>query len=1266
MKHARSRAFTNLGRPLKSKRSLRVITFFVCFVLLLSSVGPLWNPTAIANDYVPITNTRAQQGDSSNKSARRVDPLPPRLGPPAANLPNLDQLRSGNNPSRIEAPGPIPSTLRSRRKSNELPPGLRVGHARVVTDGLAMRSHHATARNSKAPRVAAEPLPVVPQSGRTNFALAANASVATASSTYTQCCGFTPAAAIDGEHKGLNWSNGGGWHGATSTFPQWLQIDFNATRTIDEIDVFNIQDNFANPIEPSETTTFSLYGLTGFDVQYWTGTAWLTVPGGNVSGNNKVWKKVTFSAVSTTKIRLVTNASVDGWTRLIEVEAWGPATAMSTNVALAANGSVATASSNYAPNGDFSPSPAGAIDGEHRGSNYLTTGAWHSSTPTVPQWLQIDFNGSKTIDQISVFSLHDNYSNPPEPNEATTFCLHGLTAFEVQYWNGASWVTVPGGNVTGYNNVWKKITFAPITTSKIRVVISANADGWSRVVEVEAWSALSGNGGSPSDFAIARLNPLNRTGTGGEDLLSNNFNWNLPLVGLKGRGLDLGLTLSYNSLVWIKAGNSINFDLDKGSIAPGFRLGFPTVEGPHFNSQANANFYLLITPSGGRIELRQIGTSIVYESKDSTYLQLIDNLNGTLTLRPTDGSQMKFIGVDGAWRCNQIKDRNGNVIDATYKSWGELETVTDTMNRVLTFKYDSNSNLQSIEQTWAGETHEWATFGWGTASIGNNFPGLNNLGPNSTSIPVLTQVGLGDGSRYNFEYNNTYGMVSKVRHHASDNRLRRQTTYVAPGSASDCPRLSERRDWAAHWNGDSDENPTTSEEAITYFAHDADNGRRMTLPDGTVHKEYYGSSWQSGLTTETRSYATVANANSTLWQKKTTTAWTQDNTSVGYLTNPRVTETNVYDASNNRRRTTIDYGPSNLGYVQWGLPHIVKEYADDGTTELRRSQTDYNLSQLYLDLDRRIIGLVSSSQLYDSLAGQWLSKTTYEYDTTAIDAQATAATQHDTAYSQSLNVRGNVTRVSRWDVTDIDNDEKQLSSTLTYNAAGSVLSATDPDTHTTTIHYSDSFVDGINRNTFAYPTTVTDADGFSSFVKYNFDFGAKTRIEGPPPQNQSQGITQTFSYDEAMRLKRVTTVNTGAYVHYDYGPNYTSSFASVNTVAANYWESDSYTNRFFDGLERVFAVASNHPSSTGGNKGQYTRYDQMGRPVQQTNPFEMDSGWNPTGDDAMGYQFNVANTFDWQGRPVKTYNMDGTFKEASYSGCGCAGGEVVTLTDEVG
>src|ERR671926_487151 len=82
-------------------------------------------------------------------------------------------------------------------------------------------------------------------------------------------------------------------------------------------------------------------------------------------------------------------------------------------------------------------------------------------------------------------------------------------------------------------------------------------------------------------------------------------------------------------------------------------------------------------------------------------------------------------------------------------------------------------------------------------------------------------------------------------------------------------------------------------------------------------------------------------------RSRTTAQWAQDDQSVVYQTNPRVIETNVYDfptdAPSNRRRITIDYGP----YVQYGLPYLVKEYDADGVRELRRTYTDYNLSQAY-------------------------------------------------------------------------------------------------------------------------------------------------------------------------------------------------------------------------------------------------------------------------------------------------------------------------------
>src|SRR5262245_20061421 len=61
-----------------------------------------------------------------------------------------------------------------------------------------------------------------------------------------------------------------------------------------------------------------------------------------------------------------------------------------------------------------------------------------------------------------------------------------------------------------------------------------------------------------SDIAMAQLDPNNRKGTPGEDLLSRNFNWGLSLLSLPGRAdLDLGLGISYNSLVWTRFGNTM-------------------------------------------------------------------------------------------------------------------------------------------------------------------------------------------------------------------------------------------------------------------------------------------------------------------------------------------------------------------------------------------------------------------------------------------------------------------------------------------------------------------------------------------------------------------------------------------------------------------------------------------------------------------------------------------------------------------------------------
>jgi hypothetical protein len=160
-----------------------------------------------------------------------------------------------------------------------------------------------------------------PVPGGTNVALAANGGVVSASSTYNN--NFPVTAVNDGDRLGLNWGNGGGWNdGTPNVWPDWVEIDFNASYPINEIDVFTLQDNYQNPSPPTLDMTFTLYGVTDFEVQYWTGSTWTDIPGGDVTGNNHVWRQFTFANITTAKIRVLINNSLATYSRVTEIEAY--------------------------------------------------------------------------------------------------------------------------------------------------------------------------------------------------------------------------------------------------------------------------------------------------------------------------------------------------------------------------------------------------------------------------------------------------------------------------------------------------------------------------------------------------------------------------------------------------------------------------------------------------------------------------------------------------------------------------------------------------------------------------------------------------------------------------------------------------------------------------------------------------------------------------------------------------------------------------------
>jgi hypothetical protein len=348
--------------------------------------------------------------------------------------------------------------------------------------------------------------------GPPNVASASRGAFATASSTVN---GNYPASAANNDDRtGQYWSTpAGGWNdGSQGVYASdWAQVNFKAARIIDEVDVYTLRNGYATKVaDPTLTETFSTapgsgQGIMDFDIQYKSGKGWKTVtcagdgavPCGRITDNNLVRRRVKFTPVKTEAVRVAVHKSVpstnNNYSRIVELEAWGKV-----NVALAANGAVATASSTTSPSeGLGNYEPVSAINGDHQGigttASYADNTFWRDGTQNAyPDWLQVDFAGKRSIDEVHVYTLQDDYAHPVEPTDQMTFTQFGITNFEVQYWDSGQWWTIPGAAVTGNNKVWRKFEFPEVYTDKIRVLVNQALYGRSRIVELEAYSTSAG------------------------------------------------------------------------------------------------------------------------------------------------------------------------------------------------------------------------------------------------------------------------------------------------------------------------------------------------------------------------------------------------------------------------------------------------------------------------------------------------------------------------------------------------------------------------------------------------------------------------------------------------------------------------------------------------------------------------------------------------------------------------------------------------------
>lgn len=125
------------------------------------------------------------------------------------------------------------------------------------------------------------------------------------------------------------------------------------------------------------------------------------------------------------------------------------------------------------------------------GDRSAVGGHW---TATSGSTLDITLAGTRTISEVVLIGNPGTTSNPT-PNDASTWTTgsYDSSKYTVQIWTGTAWSTV--ATVTGNLNHIRRIGFAPVATTKVRIIpvddasngLSAN-DGIVSLTEVEVWT----------------------------------------------------------------------------------------------------------------------------------------------------------------------------------------------------------------------------------------------------------------------------------------------------------------------------------------------------------------------------------------------------------------------------------------------------------------------------------------------------------------------------------------------------------------------------------------------------------------------------------------------------------------------------------------------------------------------------------------------------------------------------------------------------------
>ncbi|HYX29056.1 MAG TPA: RHS repeat-associated core domain-containing protein [Pyrinomonadaceae bacterium] len=760
---------------------------------------------------------------------------------------------------------------------------------------------------------------------------------------------------------------------------------------------------------------------------------------------------------------------------------------------------------------------------------------------------------------------------------------------------------------------------------------------------------------------------------------SANFQFAAPVISLPGRGINIALGLSYNSRLWNRANSEIDYDNDRGWPAPGFSLGFGKMLGMGVYHGA-----MLVDADGtrhaysGSISAIYNGSHGVMHTTDGSFIdyEYWTGTGGVMTqafARLPNGTMIKYYaqGPGGLYPTN-IEDANGNYITVTYvnNTAPRIDTVTDTLGRVITFSYDPNNLLTAITAPgYLGGTRTLVRLHYHQLSLNYAFSGLTHSVRDSYPWVVdaiyypgtATGYWLNDSDSYS-----SYGMLAKVVEErnmsfsasslndmgsVSEGLVTRSETYnyplyVGDSSGTQSSNLTDAPTYSTMTERWSVDGSTFDQATTQYEVHENDTPRMtiITLPNGTKSKQLaYNAPGQyyDGLMYHDETYVTEG----TILQSSTST-WAS-----GAYDSPRPTRIEKTDERGQMTAAEFGYGSVYNQVTE------VRDYDYGGTALLRATRTTYPNSSSYTN--RHIFNLASSVSVLGSDYSTVVSRTDYAYDGQTL-ADAPGVVMHDetanpyttstydyccewdydqdgfqycaqycsqSSYDPSTDYRGNVTSVTSY--ADANTGSGGIAETRTYDITGNVVTASTSCCEQTSFNYT---VD----TQYAYPLSKTRGSASDVYAQVTTSATYDVYTGLGRSATDANGRQSTTDYDP--NALRPTTVTSSTLAHTDYAYDDTAmtvtstTYLTTGTSGTIADENMKYLNgRGQVRMEK--ALGAN-------NVWDFvdTIYDSMGQMTQQSRPYR-------SGDTK---QFTSA-IYDSLGRTTSVTAPDGSVNYTYYN-----------------